>query len=120
MSNIIADLLDYLGVKHTNYFVNKLYHEHPHNEDMYGLKDMLRSYNIESVGVDIKDKDETNMYFPSIYHTADQFILALECNDKKVSYIMNGKLKHPPPIADTVTFNIPLKSLSPFIPQYAL
>ena len=35
------------------------------------------------------------------------------------SYIKYGRLKHPPPIAETVIFNIPLISLSPLIPQYA-
>ncbi|WP_288276072.1 vitamin K epoxide reductase family protein [uncultured Prevotella sp.] len=91
MTNIIEDILNYLEVRHTKYFVNKLYNEHPHNKDMYGLKDMLNVYNIESVGVDIKDKDEANMVFPSIYHVGSGFVIALECNNESVSLIENGK-----------------------------
>lgn len=92
MGNIIDDLLYYLEVKHTNYFVNKLYNEHPHNKDMYGLKDMLNVYNIESVGVDIKDKDEANMVFPSIYHVENNFVIAIECHDEKISFLSGGKI----------------------------
>lgn len=44
MANIIEDLLNYLKIRHTKYFVNKLFSEHPHNANMYGLKDMLRTY----------------------------------------------------------------------------
>lgn len=92
MANIIEDVLNYLEVKHTKYFVNKLYNEHPHNEDMYGLKDMLGVYNIESVGVDIKDKDEASMVFPSIYHVGKSFVVALNCHDEKVTFLSGGKI----------------------------
>jgi hypothetical protein len=94
MANIIEELLNYLEVKHTKYFVNKLYNEHPHNRDMYGLKDMLSSYNIKSLGVDIKDKNETNMFFPSICHVNGGFVLALDCDNEKVSYLEEGKKKN--------------------------
>lgn len=92
MKNIIEDTLNYLEVKHTKYFVNKLYNEHPHNEDMYGLKDMLKTFNIESVGIDIKDKEEKNMVFPSIYHVGKSFVLALNNNNQEVSLYSDGKI----------------------------
>lgn len=91
MANIIEDLLTYLEVKHTRYYVNKLFNEHPHNRDMYGLKDMLKTYGIESEGIDIKDKDEKKMIFPSIYHLGHSFVVALNINEKGISLLSNGK-----------------------------
>ena len=91
MANIIEDLLNYLEVKYTKYFINKLYNEHPHNQDMYGLKEMLKSYGIESEGIDIKDKDEERMIFPSIYHIGHSFVIALNINEKGITLLSNGK-----------------------------
>lgn len=93
MKNIIDDLLDYLDIKHTNHFVNKLYNEHPHKENMYGLKDMLRYYNIESIGVNVKDKNDAKMYFPSIYHVGKDFILAIDRKGKEISLLVDGKIE---------------------------
>lgn len=92
MANIIEDLLNYLEVRHTKYFVNKLFSEHPHNANMYGLKDMLRTYDIESKGVDIKTKDETQLLFPSICHVGNNFSIAIDCNGKEISLWENGKI----------------------------
>jgi hypothetical protein len=92
MKNIIDDLLDYLEVKHTTSFVKKLFDEHPHNENMYGLQDMLKSYNIECVGVNVKEKDKAHLLFPSIYHIDKNFVIAVDSNDKEISLWKNGKI----------------------------
>lgn len=91
MANIIEELLTYLEVKHTKYFVNKLYNEHPHNENMYGLKDMLKSYSIESVGIDIKDKDEAKLSSPSICHVENKFAIVLGYDKRRIYIGANGR-----------------------------
>ncbi len=92
MANIIEDVLNYLEVKHTKYFVNKLFNEHPHNNNMYGLKDMLRAYNIESKGIDIQNKDEAQMCFPAICHVGNNFVIAVGGNGKEISLWANGRI----------------------------
>ena len=62
-TNIINDLLNYLEVKHTAYYVNKIIEEHPHSENMYGLGDILSNFGIDSVGVDLKDKEPSKLLF---------------------------------------------------------
>lgn len=93
MKNIIDDLLDYLEVKHTTSFVNKLFYEHPHNGNMYGLQDMLTSYNIESVGVAVKEKDKAQLLFPSICHVGKNFVIAVDSNDNEISFWVNGNIR---------------------------
>lgn len=91
MTNIINDILNYLEVKHTKYYVNKLFDEHPHNDDMYGLKEMLKDYNIDSVGVESEDKNLSDIHFPSLFHTNSEFIIGLECVNNYISFIIGGK-----------------------------
>lgn len=94
MTNIINDILDYLEVKHTKQYVNKLFIEHPHNDDMYGLMDMLKKFNIESVGIESKDKDLLNIHFPSLFHIKKKFVLGIQCENNSISYISEGEKKN--------------------------
>lgn len=93
MKNIIDDLLDYLEVRHSKYFVNKLFSEHPHNDNMYGLRDMLRAYNIESEGIEMGEKEVNRMLFPSICHIGKNFVIAVGSDGKEISFWANGKIR---------------------------
>lgn len=93
MANIINDILDYLEIKHTNYFVNKLFNEHPHNNDMYGLKKMLKVYNVESTGIKSSDKILSDDIFPSLFHTSQNFVLGISKIENRVTYILDGQIR---------------------------
>lgn len=41
MKNILESFLDALEVRYTKRYVRRLYEEHPHRGNMYGLKQML-------------------------------------------------------------------------------
>ena len=43
MKNILESFLDALEVRYTKRYVRRLYEEHPHRGNMYGLKQMLAS-----------------------------------------------------------------------------
>ena len=66
--NLLVTLLTLLGVKYTKSYAKKLFNEHPHKYDLYGLSKMLNLYKIDSVGIKIdnKLKDISNIVFRSV------------------------------------------------------
>lgn len=63
--NLLVTLLTLLGVKYTKSYAKKLFNEHPHKYDLYGLSKMLNLYKIDSVGIKIdnKLKDISNIVY---------------------------------------------------------
>lgn len=46
MNNILLSFLKSLHVKYTSDYAEKLYEEHPHKYNLYGLSKMLEEYGI--------------------------------------------------------------------------
>lgn len=91
MKNIIEILLDQLEVKYTHAYITKLYNEHPHKYNMYGLFDILHLYNINAVGITVKDKDYAKLSFPCILHINNGFVVVTKLYDKIITYYWNGR-----------------------------
>lgn len=91
MKNILEQFLDAIEVPFTRIFADKLYNEHPHRNNMYGLKSMLDVYGVNTVGVRIESKDLTTLNFPCILHTYGDFAIGLNCTDEKITYILHGR-----------------------------
>ncbi len=100
--NIIAELLKEDKIKHTQYFVNKLFKQHPFNNSMYGIIKMLEVYNIKSCGCNIKDKNIAQLSIPSIVNVSKQkdtnsgefdFAILSDINDNIVNIKLNGSIK---------------------------
>lgn len=62
-SNLFTVFLDILKVKHTR-FARKLYAEHPHKNNMYGLSKMLSDYRIPNQGIMLGDPAEVALIEP--------------------------------------------------------
>ncbi|KWW28693.1 MAG: hypothetical protein AUK63_1797 [bacterium P3] len=90
--NIIEFLLEQLEVEYTHFYISKLYNEHPHKYDMYGLRDILGSYGINAVGVNIEDKDYAKLSFPCILHISNGFVVATKMDNGIVDYYWNGRM----------------------------
>ncbi|MDR2968314.1 MAG: thioredoxin domain-containing protein [Tannerellaceae bacterium] len=54
-------MLDLLKVKHTKVFANRLFNEHPHKDNLFGLSDMLSACGIRNAATRITDK-ETDIF----------------------------------------------------------
>lgn len=91
MINLIEILLKQLDVKYTYSYVTKVYNEHPHKYNMYGLFDILQSYNINAVGINVEDKDYAKLSFPCILHINNGFVVASKLSNKKIDYYWNGR-----------------------------
>lgn len=91
MKNIIEYFLDEIEVRYNKQFADKLYYEHPHRYNMYGLKKMLDVYGVKTVGVRIDSKDLLSLNYPCILHTYDDFVIGLDCGEDTLTLLQNGK-----------------------------
>lgn len=91
--NIFHTLITLLKVKHTDSFTNKLYEEHPHKNDLYGLSVMLKEYNIDNIGLNITDKkDKLNLLeTPFVAYCGNDFVIVTNTTANIVEYLWRGK-----------------------------
>lgn len=90
-NTILTFFLNELHIKHTASFADKLYWEHPYRHTLFGLYDMLKVYNIESIGVNITDKCLDEVEAPFIVHTGKEFAVVRKLVSNEVLYWENGK-----------------------------
>lgn len=89
--NIIDTMLCLLEVDHTKTYTNKVYNEHPHKNDLYGLYDILRGYGVNAIGVNFTNKDYSCLTFPCILHMQGKFVVASKLSEGKIHYSWNGR-----------------------------
>ena len=91
MNNILTSFLKALHVKCTSAYAEKLYEEHPHKYNLYGLSKMLEEYGIANVGVRINDKNIHSLETPFIAHIGNDFVVVNKVTDKQVNYHWRDK-----------------------------
>ena len=91
MKNILEYFLDAIEVRYNKQFADKLYYEHPHRYNMYGLKKMLDVYGVKTLGVRIDSKDLLSLNYPCILHTYGNFAIGLDCGADTITFLQNGK-----------------------------
>lgn len=91
MKNILEYFLDEIEVPYTKSFADKLYNEHPHKYNMYGLKKMLDVYGVKTLGVRIDSKDLLSLNYPCILHTYGDFVIGLDCGADTITFLQNAK-----------------------------
>lgn len=91
--NVFTSFLSELNVKYTESFANRLFNEHPHKYDLYGISTMLTDYGINNKGIRIDNKleDILNLTTPFIAHVGNEFVMVHKVSAEKVNYIWNGK-----------------------------
>ena len=107
--NIFTTFLDLLNVKHTSEFSNRLFNEHPHKYNLFGLSKMLSDYGIRNAGTKISDKENDifDVECPFIAHTGGDFVVVSKIEtpispegdlepipqsfNPSIHYIRNGK-----------------------------
>lgn len=91
MKNILEQFLDAIEVRYNKQFADKLYYEHPHRYNMYGLKKMLDVYGVKTLGVRIDSKDLLSLNYPCILHTHGDFVIGLDCGADTITFLQNAK-----------------------------
>ena len=91
MKNILESFLDALEVRYTKKYADSLYDEHPHRDNMYGLKRMLNIFGIKTIGAYLKDKNPKHLTYPCILHIPNDFIIGLDTDGENITYLSHGK-----------------------------
>lgn len=91
MKTILEHFLEVLEINHTKRFTQKLFQEHPHKYNMYGLKKMLSVYGVKTLGVYMEKKNLSELNFPCILHTHGDFVIGLNSDANTVIFLQHGK-----------------------------
>lgn len=75
MKTLLSSYLRELHIPFTRSFADKLFAEHPHRYNLYGLSDMLSVYKIENAGVQVEDKNLKELTFPFVAHVGNDFVV---------------------------------------------
>ncbi|MFT4071634.1 MAG: vitamin K epoxide reductase family protein [Dysgonamonadaceae bacterium] len=85
-------LLRMLGVKHTRLHADKVFSQHPHKYNLFGLSGMLNDYGVETLGLRIGNKEEIkNLIPPFVAQNSHELVLVTKVTDQEISYIWAGK-----------------------------
>jgi len=90
-TNIFTALLSLLKVKFTDEYSNRVFNEHPHKYNLFGLSSLLSDYNIENEAYTIndKEKDINKLPTPFIAHLGSDFVIVKKIDNKHVTYMWN-------------------------------
>lgn len=91
MKIILESFLDALDINYTKHFIRKLYQEHPHKYNMYGLKKMLDVYGVKALGMYVENKNLSELNYPCILHTHGDFVIGLDSDANTVKFLQHGK-----------------------------
>lgn len=91
--NLFIDILQRLHVKHVSETSIQQFEEHPDNDNMYGLSMMLRSYHIETLGVQLPTTEESlrQLDCPFVAYADHELVLVTHLDSETVTYVWNGK-----------------------------
>ena len=91
MKTILENFLDALDISYTKRFTRNMFQEHPHKNNMYGLKKMLDVYGVKTMGVYVDTKDLLELNYPCILHIHGDFVIGLDCKANTVRFLQHGK-----------------------------
>lgn len=96
-ADIFYELLKLLDVKHTKLFSRKLYSEHAHKDNLFGLSKMLCEYGVDNEGLRFKDKDGlTELDVPFVAQLNEELVLVLKITGDNVTCFHRGMEKELP------------------------
>jgi len=103
MKSSFVAFLDLLGVKHTKFFSEQYFNEHPHKYNLFGLSKMLLDYGIENAATRILNTENnlTSIEAPFIAHFGGDFVVVYKIESNMVSFLMKGYY-HILPIAEFI------------------
>ena len=91
MKTLLSTYLHELHIPFTRSYADKLFAEHPHRYNLYGLSDMLSVYKIENAGIQVEDKDLRELASPFVAHVSNDFVVVKQMSDQGVDYFWREK-----------------------------
>ena len=91
--NLFIQILEILSIKHTEDFTIRFYESHPHKNNLFGLSEMLRYYNIENVAAEIQKTQEnlSSLDVPFVAYVDHEFVLVRHVSTEAIIYSWRGK-----------------------------
>ena len=91
--NLFIQILEILSIKHTEDFTIRYYERHPHKNNLFGLSEMLRYYNIENVAAEIQKTQEnlSSLDVPFVAYVDHEFVLVRHVSTEAIIYSWRGK-----------------------------
>lgn len=92
-NNIFIEILETVSIKYTIDFTIRYYERHPHKNNLFGLSEMLRYYNIENVAVEIQKTQEylSSLDVPFVAYVDHEFVLVRHVSTEAIIYSWRGK-----------------------------
>lgn len=90
-NTILSIFLKALNLKFTRHYADKLYADHPYRGSLYGLSQMLSSYNIPNSGIRSFDKDLEQLNFPFIAYINEDFYVVTRKSTELLSLRSQNK-----------------------------
>ncbi|MDF2476949.1 MAG: hypothetical protein K0S24_2432 [Sphingobacterium sp.] len=86
--NVLTNFLVAAKIKYSSSYSERLFNEHPHKFNLYGLSSMLNSYKIQNAAIKINNKevDIDNIQSPFIAHVGANFVVVEQVTAGTVSY----------------------------------
>lgn len=91
--NLFIQILEILSIKHTEDFTIRYYERHPHKNNLFGLSEMLRYYNIENVAAEIQKTQEnlSSLDVPFVAYVDHEFVSVRHVSTEAIIYSWRGK-----------------------------
>lgn len=89
--NIIEQVLRLLKVRHTSYYTRKVYENHPDNNNLFGIANILAPYGINCTALKLAGaEDLAQINTPFIAHIKNEFALVKSIRDNEIEYRVNS------------------------------
>jgi hypothetical protein len=91
--NTLDTFLGLLKVRHTKSFTGRLFNEHPHKYNLFGLSKMLSDYGVDNAATKITEKEEniSAIETPFVAHFGGEFVVVKQVGEDALSIIRYGK-----------------------------
>lgn len=98
MKSVVEMFLELDGVRHTKYYANKVYDEHPYKGSLFAFVDVLADYSIRAKGIRIESKDLRMLSIPCIVRSVRgsgefEFVVVSDIQEKSVLLITGNERK---------------------------
>jgi uncharacterized membrane protein len=89
--NFFTSLLTAFKVKHTAWYSQKRFEEHPNKYNLLGISSLLNDYAIPNAAIRLKDKNIETLNTPFVAQTRTAFIVVTNYNSENVVFLWGGK-----------------------------
>ena len=93
-TTIFTEFLSLLKVKFTTEYSNKVFNEHPHKYNLFGLSSLLSDNNTENEAYTITGKEQNinKLPIPFVTHLGADFVVVRKIDNDKATYKRDDKL----------------------------